>query len=73
MLNKNIVGTYPTLVSASEKIGDATQSTNAGFYPVASLTKSVINIQRSAYIELATVNFKANWLLENGVCTESRA
>ena len=73
MLNKNIVGTYPTLVSASEKIGDATQSTNAGFYPVASLTKSVINIQRGAYIELATVNFKANWLLENGVCTESRA
>jgi hypothetical protein len=35
--------------------------------------KSVINLQRGAYIELATVSFKTNWLLENGACTESRA
>lgn len=43
-LNPTLVVAYPTIVSATEVIGDATQSINAGFYPVASLMKAVISI-----------------------------
>jgi hypothetical protein len=72
-LNPTPVVNLLTPISTSEVLGDATQSINAAKYPVESLMKSMISIQRGAYIDLSSVIFNSNWLLENGVCNELRA
>ena len=72
-LNPSPVVTLLTPIGAAEVLGDATQSINAAKYPVGSLMKSMISIQRGAYIDLSSVNFNSNWLLDNGACNELRA